>query len=159
MARMSAASRGSFSSLRCRPRAAKSSRQRIPFRCSCNPFSTVSRPQPNRRSAWRAQPPQSAVATSAWNKRRWYPVSRRAPDRIKASYCSEETSIAVALPEVRRSTDRPGSTRLPNGQDNSILGKFLPSGRLDVRERLLEAPPHLGRAADPPPGGEHLVDQ
>ena len=30
MARMSAASRGSFSSLRCRPRAAKFSRQRIP---------------------------------------------------------------------------------------------------------------------------------
>jgi hypothetical protein len=40
------------------------------------------------------------VTTSAWNERRWYPVSRLAPDRIKASYCSTEFSITVALPEV-----------------------------------------------------------
>ena len=52
---------------------------------SCSPFSTVSRPQPKRRSACRALPPHSSVTTSAWNKRRWYPVSRRAPERSKAS--------------------------------------------------------------------------
>ena len=35
--------------------------------------------------AWRALPPQSAGATSAWNRRRWGPVSRRAAERIRAS--------------------------------------------------------------------------
>jgi hypothetical protein len=102
MARMSAASWGAFCSLRCRPRAAKFSRQRTPCCRSWRPFSTVARPQPKRYSACRALPPHRAVTTSAWNERRWYPVSRLAPDRIKASYCSRESSITVVLPEARR---------------------------------------------------------
>ena len=32
------------------------------------------------------------------NKRRWYPVSRLAPERIKASKRSVESSMTVALP-------------------------------------------------------------
>src|SRR5512135_2585474 len=98
MARMSSASCGSLCSLRLRPLAAKFSRHRIPERSSLSPFSTVSRPQPKRRSARRGLPPQSSVATSAWNCRRWYPVRRRAPERIKASRRSRESSMGLALP-------------------------------------------------------------
>src|SRR5512135_1901680 len=127
---MSAASCGSFSWLRCRPRAAKSSRQRTPWRRSCNPFSTVSRPQPKRRSAWRALPPHSSAATSARNERRWYPVSRRAPDRIKASRRSTESSMRIALPGCETVIDRPRVSHHLAERGRALRGKFSPTSRL-----------------------------
>ena len=55
-------------------KAACAPKQITPVRCSCNPSSTVSRPQPNKRSAWRALPPQYFSAMAAWNDRRSTPV-------------------------------------------------------------------------------------
>src|SRR5512144_1285391 len=51
------------------------------------------------RSAWRALPPHNSAATSARNERRWYPVSRLAPERIKASRRSTGSPMRVALPD------------------------------------------------------------
>src|SRR5512135_691938 len=148
---MSAASCGSFSSLRSRPRAAKFSRHRTPWWRSCNPVWTVSRPQPKRRSAWRALPPHSSVATSARNKRRWCPVSRLAPDRIKASKRAMESSMGVAQPDGRAVINRPRVSHHPAGQDSSGRGRFPPAGRLITRllklrrqSRSLKPRPHGG---------------
>ena len=68
-----------------------------PARASWSPLATVSRPQPKRRSAWRGLPSQSAVATSARKARRRKPVSRWAPERIKASSGSVAVSIGTIL--------------------------------------------------------------
>ncbi len=51
--------------------------QRIPVRCSWRPRWTVSRPQPNTRSAWRALPPHYFSVIAAWKER------RSAPDSIE----------------------------------------------------------------------------
>src|SRR6516225_2806361 len=96
---MSAASWGSLTSQGSLPRAGKSSTQRSPERASCCPVATVSRQKPKRRSAARGLPPQRASATSAWKSRRWWPLSRRAAERIRSSYNFTEASIAVP-PEV-----------------------------------------------------------
>src|SRR5512132_206569 len=127
---MSAASCGSFCSLRLRPRAAKFSRQRIPHRSSCSPVATVSRPQPKRRSAWRALPPQSSVATSARNNRRWYPVRRLAPDRIKASRRSTESSMGMAQPDDETVIAQLEVSHHWTGQDSPVRGRFPLTGRL-----------------------------
>src|SRR5262249_61511791 len=96
---MSAASWGSLTSQGSLPRAAKSSTQRSPERASCCPVATVSRQKPKRRSAAGGLPPQRASATSAWKSRRWWPLRRRAAERIRPSYNFTEASIAVP-PEV-----------------------------------------------------------
>src|SRR5271166_3801136 len=128
--RMSAASCGSFSSLRSRPRATKFSRQRIPRRASCSPFRTVSRPHPKRRSAWRALPSQSSVATSAMNNRRWYPVSRLAPEQIKASKHSVDASMIVPLPGVQTAKDQVIASHHIAGRGSSTPGRSRRSDRL-----------------------------
>jgi hypothetical protein len=45
----------------------------MPVRCSCKPSSTVSRFQPNTRSAWRALPRQYFNVIAAWKDRRFAP--------------------------------------------------------------------------------------
>jgi hypothetical protein len=45
------------------------------------------------------------VATSAMNNRRWYPVSRLAPEQIKASRHSVDPCMVVPLPGVQTATD------------------------------------------------------
>src|SRR5512142_2512149 len=144
---MSAASCGSFCSLRLRPRAAKCSRQRIPHRSSCNPVSTVSRPQPKRRSAWRALPPQSSVATSARNNRRWYPVRRLAPDRIKASRRSTESSMGMAQPDDETVIAQLGVSHHWTGQDSPVRGRFPLTGRLKPHNWAVRQP-QSDRVAD-----------
>ena len=57
-ARIAASSAGSFSSVRCLPRAEKLSMHIIPVSNSRNPFSTVVRDHPNTRSARRPLPPR-----------------------------------------------------------------------------------------------------
>ena len=100
------------------------SRQRIPCCCSCIPFSTVSRPQPKRRSAWRAQPPHSVVATSAWNERRRYPVRRRPRTGSRRRIAQRIRPSQSPCP--RRDEDRPRSVHVSGGQDSSVRGDFQP---------------------------------
>jgi hypothetical protein len=45
----------------------------MPVRCSCTPSSTVSRFQPNTRSAWRALPRHYFNVIAAWKERRSAP--------------------------------------------------------------------------------------
>ena len=131
MARMSAASCGSLSSLRRRPRAAKSSRHRIPRCASWSPLATVSRPQPKRRSAWRGLPSQScrgdlgderhgggsrsAVGPPNGSRRRAVPW--RCPSR--AILPGEETMEACHNLAGFDRAEKPSS-----------LGKLSPAGRL-----------------------------
>ena len=49
-------------------------------------------------------PLQSSVVTSAMNNRRWYPVSRLAPEQIKVSKHSMDPSMTVLLPGVETAT-------------------------------------------------------
>ena len=49
-------------------------------------------------------PLQSSVVTSAMNNRRWYPVSRLAPEQIKVLKHSMDPSMTVLLPGVETAT-------------------------------------------------------
>src|SRR4051794_40781164 len=165
---MSAASWGSFTSRGTAPLAAKSSTQRRPEPASCRPFSTQSRPQPKRRSAARGLPPQSAWATSAWNRRRRCPLRRWAAERIRSSYCWLGWSI-MGIPRQDRAIPytriRPETTpyrvvlRLPVALLRDVPTHVQRRQAYVLRDPALPArhgtrsPGPVGRAQQPAGGG------
>ena len=90
---MSAASCGSRCSQLGRPPPG-ARRMTTPSRSSCIPLLAVWRPQPNRSSETRSLPSHNSIVTSAINKRRSRPFSRRAAERINWSSCDSNNMLA-----------------------------------------------------------------
>jgi hypothetical protein len=64
------------------------------------------------------------------------PVSRLAPDRIRASKRSTASCLRVALPDGETVIDPPKVSHHLGGQDSSAPGRFPPAGRLNPDTQL-----------------------
>src|SRR4051812_20860155 len=74
------------------------------------------------------------------NNRRWYPVSRLAPEQIKASRHAVDPSMTVPLPGVHPATDPTIASHHIAGRGSSIPGRSRRAGRLRKDEGGDHAP-------------------
>src|SRR5271157_4756249 len=79
------------------------------------------------------------MATSAMNNRRWYPVSRAAPEQIKASKHSMDPSMTAPLPGVQTTIDQALASHHIAGWGSSIPGRSRRADRpmtTPLREKM-----------------------